>query len=294
MPVYQNQGPQQYAMHQQNRKDDWIRQLLQMFMMKQQQGRQDERWERSQTQREKYQQGTLDYYEHLKQPKPEKPPQVQERMQVAQLLIKYKPDTAEGKAIRKAYGIKTPEDEAKAMEVFKEKEDYKAKIIKDRGGVSAGGAAVQKRWEISREESKQQARVTRDTTYVNKALTRFTKERERMFTALGKLTDEKQEIEQRANIAHIDTAISMLDGINAQLRSGEPLPDEAYNKTADILANMKNIRQGLYNFETGEITPTINEKAVPKELRQNIMVNPQTGEERVLINDQWYKILKKK
>jgi len=45
MPVYQNQGPQQYAMHQQNRKDDWIRQLLQMFMMKQRQGRQDERWE---------------------------------------------------------------------------------------------------------------------------------------------------------------------------------------------------------------------------------------------------------
>ena len=293
MPVYQNQGPQQYAMYQQSRKDDWIRQLLQMFMMKQQQGKRDERWEREQTQREKYQQGTLDYYEHLKQPKPEAPPKVPEKMQLAQLLMKYSVDTPEGKAIRKAYSIKTQEDEDRAMEVFKEKEDYKASLVKGRGGLSAGGEAVQKRWEITREETKKNARVARDATYVNKALTRFTKERERMFTALGKLND-KQKPEQQANIAHIDNAISILDSINAQLRSGEPLPDEAYQKTADILANMKNIRQGLYDFETGEITPTINEKAVPKELRQNIMVHPQTGEERVLINDQWYKILKKK
>jgi hypothetical protein len=67
MPAYQNQGPQQYAMYKQSRKDDWIRQLLQMFMMKQQQGREDKRWERTQGQREKYQQGTLDYYDALKE-----------------------------------------------------------------------------------------------------------------------------------------------------------------------------------------------------------------------------------
>jgi len=68
MPVYYNPGPQRYAESQQNRMDNWIRQMLQMFMMKQQQGREDTRWEREQGQKEKYQQGILDYYEHLKKP----------------------------------------------------------------------------------------------------------------------------------------------------------------------------------------------------------------------------------
>lgn len=44
MPVYYNQGPQQYAMHQQNRRDDMIRQLLQLFLMKKQEKREDKRW----------------------------------------------------------------------------------------------------------------------------------------------------------------------------------------------------------------------------------------------------------
>ena len=296
MPVYTNPGPQQYAMHQQSRKDDWIRQLLQMFMMKQQRGTEEERWgkeyELSKTRTKAYE--TQADTQRMQAERPAAPPKVPEKLQVAQLLMKYGADTPEGKAIRKAYKITTPEDEAKAMEVFTKKEEIKANLKSKSGGLSEGGKAVQKRWEIGREEAKHQAKVTQDSTYVAKALTRFSKEKERMFTALGKLTDKKQVVEQEANIAHVDNAISMLDGINAQLRGGEPLPDEAYKKVTDILSNMKNIRQGLYNFETGEITPTINEKAVPKELRQNIMVNPQTGEERVLINDQWYKILKKK
>ena len=44
MPVYTNPGPQQYAQYQQSRKDDWIRQLLQLFMMQQQRGTEEERW----------------------------------------------------------------------------------------------------------------------------------------------------------------------------------------------------------------------------------------------------------
>jgi len=44
MPAYTNPGPQQFAMHQQSRKDDWIRQLLQLFMMQQQRDTEEERW----------------------------------------------------------------------------------------------------------------------------------------------------------------------------------------------------------------------------------------------------------
>jgi hypothetical protein len=281
-------------MQQQSRKDDWIRQMIQVFLMTQQQGQKQENWERSQEQREKYQQGTLDYYEHLKKPKPEKPPQVPEKMQLANLLMKYRPDSLEGKAIRKAYNIKTPADEAKAMETFKEKERFKANLPAKPSTLSEGGKAVQARWEADKLEKAAQAKLTQDANFMKKAITRFTKERERMFTALGKLTDKKQVREQEANIAHVDQAVSILDSIDAQLRGGQPLPPAAYDKAADILANMKSIRQGLYDFETGEIVPTVSEKAVPKELRQNIVVNDQTGERKVFMDGQWYKILKNK
>ena len=108
MPVYQNQGPQQYAMYQQSRKDDWIRQLLQMFMMKQQQGKKDERWEKeyelSKTRTEAYK--TQAETQRKASEQPGKPSAFYEKFMTAYQLTK-----DPQKAYRMATGYKEPSPE---------------------------------------------------------------------------------------------------------------------------------------------------------------------------------------
>ena len=265
MPVYNNPGPQQYAMHQQSRKDDWMRQLLQMFMMKQQRGTEEERWEKehelSKTRTKAYE--TQAETQRMQAEKPAAPPKVPEKIQLARLLMKYSADTPEGKAIRKAYKIKTQSDEDRAMDVFKEKADYRAKLRPTPGaGQKASAAESLRRYNLNKEDTALKTKWTRDKTFITNKTKRLVKERERMVKGLDPNNPDKDFMkQQQPRIANMDKAIAEMDRIDALLSSGGPLPPEEYSKAKNLITNMEAVKNGVYDFEAGKsmVVGTINE-----------------------------------
>ena len=298
MPVYTNPGPQQYAMHQQSRKDDWIRQLLQMFMMKQQRGTEEERWgkehELSERRTKAYE--TQAETQRMQAERPEAPPKVPEKIQVAQLLMKYGADTPEGKAVRKAYKITTPEDEAKAMDVFKEKEDYKA-TLRPKPGAGQGATAAEslRRYNLNKEDAALKTKWTRDKTFITNKTKRLVTERERMVKGLDP-NNKKFMAEQQPRIANMDKAIAEMDRIDALLSSGGPLPPEELSKAKNLITHMEDVKNGVYDFATGTSTVAgvVNEVGLSKEEKKRIMVSPTTGEMFIEKDDGWYLVTKKK
>ena len=296
MPVYNNPGPQQYAMHQQSRKDDWIRQLLQMFMMKQQRGTEEERWgkehELSKTRTKAYE--TQAETQRMQAERPAAPPKVPEKIQVAQLLMKYGADTPEGKAVRKAYKITTPEDEAKAMDVFKEKADYTAKLRPTPGaGKQESAAESLRRYNLNKEDTALKTKWTRDKTFITTKTKRLVTERERMVKGLDP-NNKKFMAEQQPRIANVDKAIAEMDRIDALLSAGGPLPPEEFDKAKNLITHMEDVKNGVYDFETGKsmVVGTISEEGLTKDMA--IATSPTTGERLALVNGEWKRIIKKK
>ena len=297
MPVYTNPGPQQYAMHQQSRKDDWIRQLLQMFMMKQQRGTEEERWgkehELSERRTKAYE--TQADTQRMQAERPAAPPKVPEKIQVARLLMQYGADTPEGTAIRKAYKITTPEDEAKAMDVFKKKAEYTASLRPTPGaGQGASAAESLRRYNLNKEDAALKTKWTRDKTFITTKTKRLVTERERMVKGLDP-NNKKIMVEQQPRIANMDKAIAEMDRIDALLSSGGPLPPEEYSKAKNLMTNMEAVKMGVYDFEAGQSLiseGTINEAGLTKDMA--IATSPTTGERLALVNGEWKRIIKKK
>jgi len=297
MPVYTNPGPQQYAMHQQSRKDDWIRQLLQMFMMKQQRGTEEERWgkehELSERRTKAYETQAETQAEFAK--RPPAPPKVPEKQQLAQLLLMYPPDSDKGKAIRGAYGIKTQEDEDRAMAVFTKKEEIKAGLRPTPGaGQGASAAESLRRYNLNKEDAALKTKWTRDKTFITTKTKRLVTERERMVKGLDP-NNKKIMVEQQPRIANMDKAIAEMDRIDALLSSGGPLPPEEYSKAKNLMTNMEAVKMGVYDFEAGQSLiseGTINEAGLTKDMA--IATSPTTGERLALVNGEWKRIIKKK
>ena len=296
MPVYQNQGPQQYAMHQQNRKDDWIRQLLQMFMMKQRQGRQDERWEQehelSQRRTKAYE--TQAETQRKQAEKPGKPSAFYEKFITAYQIFGGDAKLAYQKATDPTWEPPKTSERIEEESAARARGAGTGKFAPPKGITptsKATAAESLRRYNIKRDEDKIAAQVSDDEAYMKNTISRFSKERERMYTALGKLTNDERKREQQANISHMDQALALLDGLDATIKPMTPLSKEAYDKAVSILANKSSIQKGLYDFATGDIMGVIKEKAIPKDMRHLILVDDQTGDRKIFMDSKWYKIL---
>jgi len=182
--------------------------------------------------------------------------------------------------------IKEKEALTEAGEKVRQK--YKAK-----SGMTESAKETKRRFEITQEQKKAKARYTKDQKYISTAINRLNKERDAMFKIVASGGKDKEIRRQEGRIANLDKALAQLDALNAKLLQSNALAPEDIGRVQSILSNLGNIKEGAYNWETGESIPTINEKQIPKSLRDTIAVNPQTGERGLYINNVWTLIKKK-
>lgn len=127
MPVYYNPGPQQQAMHEQDRMDNWIRQMIQLFMMKQQRGREDKRWEQEQELSERrtaaYESQAETQRKIAERPKITKPTAQEQRWAAIDGLVKSGKLTQEQGDRLKVGAGKTPEEMATDAAARREPKD---------------------------------------------------------------------------------------------------------------------------------------------------------------------------
>ena len=282
MPVYTNPGPQQYAMHQQSRKDDWIRQLLQMFMMKQQRGTEEERWERTQGQREKYQQGTLDYYGALK-----------EQMKTKQTVPPKKPELpTQAKMIEYMLENKIAPDRKTAFSMLNEK-------------AKESGFTDYQQWSIG------QKKVENENEFFEDAMSEI----DTRLRVLGS-TPEASEVNASA-LTNLNVLRDEMAKLNAKHRTpGVTLTDDEWQYARSLYGKRGAIeRRGIdilgnkiapkseaptptvappSDVPSGKLPPfkpsgTMKESAVP----EGTQVYEQEGKEYVIIDGQWKRLIKK-
>ena len=298
MPVYQNQGPQQYAMHQQNRKDDWIRQLLQMFMMKQRQGRQDERWEQehelSQRRTKAYE--TQAETQRKQAEKPGKPSAFYEKFITAYQIFGGDAKLAYQKATDPTWEPPKTSERIEEESTARARGAGTGKFAPPKGITptsKATAAESLRRYKLDKENAAQKAKWTRQKTFITNKTKRLVTERERMVKGLDPENEDFME-QQQPRIANIDKAIAEMDRIDALLSTGGLLPPEEFSKAKNLITHMEYAKMGLYDFEHGVplVDGKMNEKAVPKDIE--IQTSATTGERFVQVNGKWYLITKSK
>ena len=101
---------------------------------------------------------------------------------------------------------------------------------------------------------------------------------------------EKLASEQEIRIARSNRAIRELDKINATIKPAQPLSQDDYRKATEIVDKFADIQEGFYNWETGVAQPWVEEKKLPKNIREKIGVDEKTGKQIVYWKDRWYEV----
>ncbi|MBW2037167.1 MAG: hypothetical protein JRI41_06780 [Deltaproteobacteria bacterium] len=271
---YYAQDPVRYQMEQQSRRDQQMRTLLNMLLaaqqMKQQQSQwaaEQERLKKSQALEEMRARAYAQSVEQAAKPKPATPPDWLVQAQ----LISQQTGEPLGAVIRRIKLGLTPEEEAQR----------KAKIEEATQKVRAKYEAP------TLQKKKIDTTVKRQSSLINTALSRYSRERERLISARSKTEDavEAAEIERRLN--NINLAISQLDSMQSTLAQGVPLSDIKWNLARNLNSYKSKVANGSFWGISGH---AILESNIPPGTQR--AVNQETGEEIAYINGKWIPIIK--